>query len=93
MKSTFLNGGYFKYKLESVKENLSLLVINANYWSFNNNESSLTSTAEDQMTWLQDVFSFNKALPKNEQEKYILMMHIYPGLNYYTSDSRTPNPI
>ena len=52
MKSTFLNGGYYKYKLDSVKENLSVIVLNANYWSFNNNEKDLNPTADQQMAWL-----------------------------------------
>lgn len=77
IEETFLKGGYYRYDFEN--KPVSLLALNTMYFMSEN--MCMLNQSQVQLDWFEKHLSENKASPN--PRKFILSMHVFPGLNYY----------
>ena len=75
ISETFRNGGYYRWDFT---DNFSLLSFNSIFSNFRNHETD--KAEEDQLQWLEEQLNEGKGT------KFIIQMHIPPGIWYYSRD-------
>ena len=75
-----MKGGYYSHDFADTE--LTLLALNSMYFKTDNNCS--LEVGHSQLDWLERVLQKNSLLPKQEQREFVLSMHVFPGLNYFS---------
>lgn len=82
IKTTFLDGGYFRY---DVNDQISVLVLDTMYYMIDNDQKSEGSTPNTQFDWL----NLQLELAKGSSKKFIISFHVYAGARYKYDDQWT----
>lgn len=80
MQKTFSTGGYYAINLPQ-EDNLKLILLNTNFFSYKAKGNGIDKAANDELTWLHNELK----LAKDKKQKVILAMHIPVGIDIYAS--------
>lgn len=78
IKDDFLEGGYYRYDIP----NSDIAVLSLNTIAFATENECMLEKGYIQLKWLE------KQLKSQVNRKFILQMHIFPGLNYYKNSQQ-----